>query len=123
GSYTLNTGTGTNHVNIPNASIDNSSSINVVGHGGTHTVTGGSLAPALGGTLANREPVTVSNTTNSTALIVDDSGDTVAQTVTIGPNSVQFPGIGSTIPRTITFLSGVKSVDVFGGSNATFDLV
>src|SRR5262249_5123502 len=50
GSYTLNTGTGTNHVNIPNASIDNSSSINVVGHGGTDTVTVGSLAPALGGT-------------------------------------------------------------------------
>jgi hypothetical protein len=122
GSYTLNTGTGTNHANIPNASIDNSSSINVVGHGGTDTVTVGSLAPALGGTVANREPVTVSNTTNSTALIVDDSGDTTAQTVTIGPNSVQFPGIGSPIPRTITFLSGVMSVDVFGGSNATFDL-
>jgi acrosin len=122
GSYTLNTSTGPNHVNIPNASIGNGSPINVVGHGGADTVTIGSLAPALGGTLTNREPVTVSNTTNSTALIVDDSADTVAQTVTIGPNSVQYPGIGTPIPRTITFLSGVKSVDVFGGSNATYDI-
>jgi hypothetical protein len=109
-------------VNITNSSIGNGTPINVVGHGGTDTVTIGSLAPALGGTLINRQPVTVSNTTNSTALIVDDSADTVAQTVTIGPNSVQFPGIGTPIPRTITYLSGVKSVDVFGGSNATFDL-
>src|SRR5262249_13154295 len=100
-SYTINTSVRSNYENIPNSSIGKDHPINVVGHGGADTVTIGSLAPALGGTLTNREPVTVSNTTNSTALIVDDSGDTVAQTVTIDANSVQFPGIGSPIPRKI----------------------
>jgi hypothetical protein len=113
GSYTLNTGTGANQVNVRGPAA-----VNVVGHGGNDTVTVGSLAPALGGTLLNFQPVTVSNTTNSTALIIDDSGDPVARTVTIGANSVQFSGIGAPI----TFLAGVKSVDIFGGSNATYQL-
>ena len=60
--------------------------------------------------------VTVSNTTNSTALIVDDSGELIPRAVTIGFNSIQFAGIGSPIH----FLSGVKSVDVFGGNGDTF---
>ncbi len=49
-------------------------------------------------------------------LNVDDSADGIPRAVTIGPNSIQFAGIGSSI----TFLSGVKSVNVFGGSSDTF---
>jgi hypothetical protein len=113
GKYTLNTGTGFNQVNVRGPAA-----VNVAGHGGHDTVTVGSFAPALGGTLFNFQPVTVSNSTNSTTLIVDDSGDAVSRLVTLGANSVQFAGIGSPI----TFLVGVKSVDVFGGSNATYNL-
>jgi hypothetical protein len=105
GNYTLNTGTGTNQVNVRGPA-----GANVVGHGGNDTVTVGTNAPLLGGTLTNFQPISVSNTTNSTALIVDDSGDPFARTVTITSNGVQFSGIGSVIH----FFAGVKSVDVFG---------
>jgi hypothetical protein len=108
GNFTLNTGTGSNQVNVRG-----SASVNVIGHGGDDTVTVGSNAPALNGTLRNLQSVNVSNTTNATALIVDDSGDPVARTVTIGFNSIQFSGISSTIH----FFAGVKSVDVFGSKD------
>jgi hypothetical protein len=117
---TINTSTGSNHVIVQAVSDSielGSAVLNVVGHGGGDTVTVGSLAPALGGTQAKIfAPVNVSNTTNSTTLIVDDSGDTTARTVTIGPNSVQFAGIGAPI----NFFSGVKSVEVLGGTSAFF---
>jgi hypothetical protein len=104
---TINTGTGTNHVNVRGTA----GALAVQGHGGSDTVTIGSLAPALGGTLTNLlGAVTVSNTTNSTALIVDDSGDPIFRAVTIAANSIQFSGSAP-----INFLGGVKSVDVFGG--------
>jgi hypothetical protein len=110
---TLITGTGNNHVNVR----DTVAPLNVQGHGGSDTVTVGSLAPGLGGNQGFiNGAVTVSNTTNSTTLIVDDSSDSIPRTVTIGFNSIQFGGIGSPIH----FLSGVKSVDVFGGQGDTF---
>jgi hypothetical protein len=108
---TINTGTGVNHVNVRGTGASIFTALNVVGHGGNDTVTVGSLAPALGGTLANvKGTVNVSNTTNSTALIVDDSGDPLFRTVTITANSIQFSGSAP-----IDFFGGVKSVDVFGG--------
>jgi hypothetical protein len=115
-STTINTGTGANHVNVRGTS----SPLNVVGHGGSDTVTVGSLAPLLGGTLANiHAAVNVSNTTNSTALIVDDSGDAVFRSVTVASNSVQFSGRAP-----IRFFAGVKSVDVSGGTGGdAFTLV
>ena len=126
GALTINTGTGSNHVNIRGTVIDSVAntpdSLNVVGHGGKDTVTVGSLAPALGGTLANLfGPVNVSNTTSSTALVVDDSKDSMPRKMVIQPNFVNFVGIGQPIefPRTN---SGVKSIDVFGGTSDTFDI-
>jgi hypothetical protein len=121
---TLNTGSGSNHVNILGSSIDyvltlGPAPVSVVGHGGNDTVTVGSLAPALGGTLANvLGAVYVSNTTNSTALVVDDSGDTTARLVSIGSGSVRFAGIG----QQVVFGAGVKSVDVYGGTGDMFQL-
>jgi hypothetical protein len=107
GSMTLNTGSGVNQVNVQGTS----GPLAIQGHGGTDTVTVGSLAPALGGTLANiHGAVSVSNTTNSTSLIVDDSGDPAARSVTISFDSVVFAGIGAPI----NYFAGVKSVDVFG---------
>jgi hypothetical protein len=107
GSMTLNTESGVNQVNVQGTS----GPLAIQGHGGTDTVTVGSLAPALGGTLANvHGAVSVSNTTNSTSLIVDDSGDPVARSVTISFDSVVFAGIGAPI----NYFAGVKSVDIFG---------
>jgi acrosin len=117
---TLNTGAGSNHVNIQGVSDPielGSAVLNVVGHGGNDTVIVGSKAPSLSGTQAKVfAAVNVSNTTNSTVLIVDDSGDTVSRTVTIGSNDIQFSGIGSSI----NFFAGIKSVEVFGGASARF---
>jgi hypothetical protein len=110
---TLNTGTGSNHVNVR----DTVAPLSVGGHGGSDTVTVGSLAPGLGGNQGFiNGPVTVSNTTSSTTLIVDDSSDAIPRSVTIGPGSIQFAGIGSPIQ----FPAGVKAVDVFGGNGDTY---
>jgi hypothetical protein len=124
---TLNTGTGSNHVNIQGTSLNylavmGPAPLYVVGHGGNDTVAVGSLAPALGGTVANLfAPVYVSDTTNSTALVVDDSGDTTARVVGISssPNEVFFSGTGSQV----FFPSGIKSVDVYGGTSDKYELL
>jgi hypothetical protein len=121
GPLTINTGSASNRVNVQGTSIQSvaglAGTLSVFGHGGSDTVTVGSLAPALGGTQANvHGPVNVSNITNSTTLIVDDSGDTTPRTVTIGPNSVQFSGIGAPL----NFFAGVKSVEVLGGTSDHF---
>src|SRR5262249_46868147 len=109
----LTTGTGSNHVNVQDTIVP----LTVQGHGGNDTVTVGSLAPGLGGNQGFiNGPVTVSNTTNSTTLIMDDSSDLIPRAVTIGFNSIQFAGIGSPIH----FLPGVKAVDVFAGNSDTF---
>jgi hypothetical protein len=85
--------------------------VTIQGHGGPEKVTVGSLAPTLGGTLGLIQgAVQVSNTTNSTTLIVDDSGDPAARSVTISFDSVVFASIGSPIQ----YFAGVQSVEVFG---------
>jgi hypothetical protein len=59
-----------------------------VAAGNSDVVTLGSLAPQLGGTLANfHAPVDVTDegSTNLASLIIDDSGDTQARNVTIDP--------------------------------------
>jgi hypothetical protein len=110
---TLNTGCGSNQVNVQRTVAP----LKIQGHGGTDTVTVGSQAPLIGGTQAGiLGAVTVRNTTNSTALVVDDRGDPFARSATVADTSVQFAGIGSPIH----FLGGVKSVQVFGGTNDTF---
>jgi hypothetical protein len=124
GGLTINAGAGSNHVNIQGTAIDSvantNDSLNVVGHGGNDVVTVGSPAPALGGTLANLfGPVIVSNTTSSTALVVDDSKDSAPRKVVIQPNFVSFVGIGQPI-EFLSGFSGLKSADVFGGTSDTF---
>jgi hypothetical protein len=108
GTMTLDTGSGTNHVNVRHTS----GLLAIHGHGGTDQV----LVSDFGGVFVRS--VIVSNTTNSTTLVVDNSAAIVPQAATIGPNSVEFPnGIGGQL---IQFGSGVKSVNVFGGANTTF---
>jgi hypothetical protein len=107
---TLNTGGGSNQVNVrataPGASLF------IQGHGGNDTVIVGNKAPVLGGTQGSiLAPVTVANTTGATHLIVDDRGDPVPRFVKIGFNTIQFLGTGSQI-----FYLGVKILDVFGGT-------
>jgi hypothetical protein len=82
-NITVNTGTGHNQVNVPAVSgTPDGTFVNIDGNGGTDTVTVGSLAPNLGGTLANiYASVFVRNSAGGhTDLIVDDSGDASPQT-------------------------------------------
>jgi hypothetical protein len=110
GSQTLNlnSGTGNDSVNVQALS----GPLNLDGNGGSDTVTLGSLAPALGGVLANlNATIAVTNSAGSTALIVDDSGDSTAHPVTITSSSVA--GLS---PQAINYGAGVTSVTVNGGS-------
>ena len=82
---TLNTGALGDQVNIQGTN----GALSIEGGNGADTVTIGSLAPALGGTLAGiAGPISITNSSGSTALIVDDSGDTTARNSVITNNSI-----------------------------------
>jgi hypothetical protein len=90
----------------------------------TDTVDIGSSAPSLGGTLANiAAPVNVSNTSGSTTLNVDDSGDTTGQTVTVSNNSISGTWSPAAINYSDAALSTIKTVNLSGGSGGnTFNV-
>jgi hypothetical protein len=104
----LDSGTGKDAVNVQ----ETFGPLNVNGENGTDTVILGSLAPSLGGTLANiTGPVSVANTKGTTALTVDDSGDSSPKTaVTITSGSIT--GLA---PATISY-ANLSSLTVRGGS-------
>src|SRR5262249_20280143 len=94
-------------------------SMNIHAKAGQNTITIGSLAPTVGGSLANvRGGIFIDDANSSTALIVDDSTDPVFQNVIlnkgVSSNVINFTTLGPFgVP--IDFPGGLKSVDVFGG--------
>jgi hypothetical protein len=85
----------------------------VIGQGrGNSTVTIGSLAPALGGVLDSiAGPVNVTDFIGHTALIIDDSGDSLGRSATITAGSVTGLSIAP-----INYAAGpVSSVAIHGG--------
>jgi hypothetical protein len=109
-------GHGGNTFNVQSTAANTATSINV-NHTGTqsqnNTVNIGSLAPSLGGTLANiAGPVSVSNSSGTSALVLDDSGDTTGRTVTVTNNSVN----GTWSPAAIHYTGGqVSALNLLGG--------
>jgi hypothetical protein len=66
-------------------------------------ITIGSLAPSLGGTLtAITAPITVINTSDSSTLTLDDSGDTTHRTGTLTPTTITGLGMASSAKVTYT---------------------
>jgi RTX calcium-binding nonapeptide repeat (4 copies) len=118
----IGTGTGNDTVNV----LATSASLTIDGQNGTDTVTIGSQAPSLGGTLASiAGPVNVSNSSGGTTLRVDDSGDTVSQTATLtdGLLTGLAPAAISWTP-TATTSGGVDFLDILGGSGGnTFNVL
>jgi hypothetical protein len=113
----ITTGSGSNHLNIQGNGP--SDSLNIHAKAGQNTITIGSLAPALGGSLANvRGAIFLDEANNSTTLTVDDSSDPGFQNVILNKggsnNVIDFPNLG-TLGVPIDFPDGLKSVDVFGG--------
>jgi hypothetical protein len=85
----------------------------------TNNVNVGSAAPSLGGTLASiAGPLSVTNTSGSTALTLDDTGDGTGQTVTV-PNS----SIGGTwSPAPVNYSPGfgsISSLSLLGAAATT----
>jgi Ca2+-binding RTX toxin-like protein len=117
GVTVLHSGTGSDRVNVKGTT----GSLIIDGDNGSDSVSIGSQAPSLGGTLTNvTGAVTVSNTSGHTTLVADDSGDATARTVTITSNAVT--GLG---PASINFADGqVSSLDVYGGRGGnTFNVL
>jgi hypothetical protein len=109
---TLNTGSGNDAVNV----LSTNGALNINGVNGTDTVTLGSNARSLNGTLVNFfGPVNVSNTSGHTTLIVDDSGDSKGHGVIITNNSIS--GLS---PAAIGYTGGqVSSLTIDGPTAAT----
>jgi hypothetical protein len=110
----LNTGTGNDLVDI----LATVGALDITGLSGNDTVTIGSLAPSLGGTVANIQgAVTVNNALGRTALIVDDSADSTGRTATLTNSALT--GLA---PAAINYVStGLSSLAVYGGNgNDTF---
>jgi hypothetical protein len=118
---TLNSGTGNDTTNVQATS----GPLTIEGQDGNDTVHIGSLAPLLGGTLANiTGPVSVANATGTTALSVDDSGDTTGRAFTITNGAIAGTGLPAAINYTAGSSSEVTSVTVDGGSGGnTFNVL
>ena len=81
---TLDTGTGADIVNVQATSGTNGAQLIVDGQNGADTVTIGSTAPALGGTLNGIQGnVTVINGSGQSAITIDNSGDATGRTVNL----------------------------------------
>jgi hypothetical protein len=115
---TLNSGAG-NDVVILQAT---SGSLTINGVAGSDTITLGSKAPALGGTLANLlGNVQVGNLAGSTSLLVDDSGDGTGQSLGITNQAVYVFGLAHPL---LTYTAGqVNALTILGGrGNDTFSV-
>jgi uncharacterized repeat protein (TIGR01451 family) len=108
----LQTGTGNDAVNI----TATTGGLYVYNSGGTDSVVVGSLAPATaGGTLAAIHGFVNVSGAGATALTVDDSGDTLARTVTLTSSAVT--GLGN--PAPIEYAGGVSSLTINGSKGAS----
>jgi hypothetical protein len=114
-------GSGGNTFNVQSTAAGTTTSLNAGDGQATDTVNIGSLAPSLGGTLANiAGPVSLSNSSGTTALVLDDSGDATARTATITNNSVT----GTWSPGAVNYVGKeVSALTLFGGHAAnTFNV-
>jgi hypothetical protein len=108
----LQTGTGNDAVSI----TATTGGLTVYNSSGTDSVVVGSLAPATtGGTLASINGFVNVSGAGSTNLTVDDSGDTLARTVTLSNSAVT--GLGN--PALIQYAGGVSSLTVNGSKAAS----
>jgi hypothetical protein len=112
----LNTGTGNDAVNITGTT----GGLNVYNYGGSDSVVVGSNAPSTsGGTVAGIDGYVNVYGAGSTSLVLDDSGDATARTVSVVDNEVF--GLA---PAPIFYGSGVVSLTVNGGTAGdTFDIL
>jgi hypothetical protein len=123
-STTLHTGQGNSTINVQGTS----SPLTINGDGlGFQTINIGSQAPSLGGTMANISgPVTVTNTSFSSVLSLDDSGNTNPASATISgtqvtglsPAAINYDG-SQLSSLTVYTGSGGAAVTVTGTSTAT----
>ncbi|MBY0514255.1 MAG: hypothetical protein K2P78_10135, partial [Gemmataceae bacterium] len=100
GGWTITRGPGlfdsinlTNSANVDTVNVRGTAAgeaLNIEGNGGYDTVNLGSLAPTTtGGVVANiAGPVSVSNNPSLTHVVIDDSGDATARTITVNANQV-----------------------------------
>jgi hypothetical protein len=108
----LQTGAGNDAVNI----TATTGGLHVYNSGGTDSVVVGSLAPATtGGTLAAIHGVVYAFGPGWTNLTIDDSGDTLARTVTVTKAAVT--GLGN--PAPIEYHFGVSSLTINGSKGAS----
>jgi hypothetical protein len=123
----LECGNGTNQVNILAATA---AQVEVQGGTGT-TVTVGSKAPALGGTLASiHNQIVIAGLNGDTGLpgvVVDDSGDTASQHFNVGANTIGETGkfsIATLVSSEALYTGSVGNIiDVNStGSNRTLNL-
>ncbi|OYV94976.1 MAG: hypothetical protein B7Z73_02600, partial [Planctomycetia bacterium 21-64-5] len=106
----LDGGSGSDTFNVQASPAGGTTTID--GMGGSDTVNLGSTAPTLGGTLASiAGAVVVEDTGGTTALTLDDSGDTTPQTVLV--TSAQVSGFNGA--ATLTY-SGASQLTIDGGS-------
>jgi hypothetical protein len=103
----VNTGSGDDAVNAQSAA----SPLFVENPAGTDQVTLGSMAPTLGGSLSNFAADVDVYGAGSTALLLDDSGSTVARTVTLNDGVIDGYGAGEIIAG-----AGVSALTVDGGA-------
>ncbi len=106
-SITVNPAGGANSIKIEGAPSGATISVENTQHG-TNTVTVGSDLSKLAGTT-----IDVSDTSGSTALIVDDSADTTARVAAITKTAVAFTGL-----TTVSYSGNITSLKVLGGGNS-----
>jgi hypothetical protein len=115
----LQTGSGSDTVNVQGTT----GLLNIDNNGGSDTVTVGSMAPSRGGTVANILGTVSASGPGATQLAVDDSGDTMARTATLGDGCLV--GLApATIDWQVTNSNtGVVGLTVYGGSGGnTWDV-
>jgi hypothetical protein len=113
---TLHAGRGGARVDVRAAS----SPLTIDGDNGPDTISVGSQAPGLGGTLANiTAPVTVTDTSALSTLSVDDSGDGTGRAGTISGTAITGLGMG---PDAAIYYNGSRlaSLTVRGGAGWNF---
>jgi hypothetical protein len=110
-NISLNTGTGNDMVNV----AQTTSALTVVNPGGQDSVYVGSNGSALSGNVQGITGTVFVCGAGATALTVDDSGDTLARTVT--ETSAAVTGLGN--PAPIEYAGGVSSLTINGSKAAS----
>jgi hypothetical protein len=104
----LTTGAGSDTINIQSTS----GPLNIDNNGGVDTVTVGSLAPKTGGDVSGIQgKLTVSSSAGTGHLILDDSADATARSVTVSPTAIT--GLA---PAEIDCSAGQESISILGGT-------